>query len=697
MKKYSIHILSLALVALLAACSGTSKLDRSVVPQAGPAPKIQLGDYSTFTLENGLKVIVVENHKLPRVSYQLTIDRDPLLELGKAGMVSMTGDLLGSGTAQRSKAEIDEAIDFIGASLSTSSNGIFGASLKKHSEALLKVFAEVLLSPSFPEDEIEKLRKQQISGLASAKTSANAISANISSVMTYGKDHPYGELETEETIGNVTREDLLKFYNTYFKPNISYLVVVGDITADEARAQAEKYFGGWKKSGVPKHNYAQPAQPEGNRVCFVPLQGAVQSVINITYPVDLKVGSPDAIPASVMNSILGGGVFSGRLMQNLREDKAYTYGARSSLNPDKIAGSFEANASVRNEVTDSAIVQFLYELERMIKEPVADSTLSFVKNGMNGSFARSLESPQTIARFALNIERYGLPKDYYNTYLEKLAGVSVQDIQAMAAKYIKPGNAFITVVGNREEVAGKLGVFAASGEVELYDMYGEPWKDIRPAPEGVTAQSVLENYVKAVGGVEKLKAVKSFSQKGSFAAGPMVMEMTQKMKDNSKFVMEIGQTGMIIMKQVYDGSKGSNVQLGMPAQAMTEEDIKDLKMQIDLLAELNYDKYGIKAELKGIDKVEGKDAYVLEVTKADGSMQSDYYDVSSGLKIQSLVTEETPMGAMTTTTLVKSYRDFDGIKMPDWIQQMVGPQTVDIKISEVQFNVKLPDSDFKVD
>jgi outer membrane lipoprotein-sorting protein len=191
--------------------------------------------------------------------------------------------------------------------------------------------------------------------------------------------------------------------------------------------------------------------------------------------------------------------------------------------------------------------------------------------------------------------------------------------------------------------------------------------------------------------------VKSFSQKGSFAAGPMVMEMTQKMKDNSKFVMEIGQTGMIIMKQVYDGTKGSNVQLGMTAQPMTEDEIKDLQMQIDLLAELNYDKYGIKAELKGIDKVEGKDAYVLEVTKADGSMQSDYYDVSSGLKIQSLVTEDTPMGAMTTTTVVKSYKEFDGIKMPDWIQQMVGPQTVDIKISEVQFNVKLPDSDFKVD
>jgi len=697
MKKYSLHILSLALVAILAACSGNSKLNRAVAPEAGPAPKIQLGDYSTFTLENGLKVIVVENHKLPKVSYQLTIDRDPILELGKAGMVNMAGDLLGCGTAQRSKAEIDEAIDFIGANLSTSSTGIFGTSLKKHSDALLQIFAEVLLAPSFPEEEIEKLRKQLISGLASAKTSANEISANISSVMTYGKDHPYGELQTEETIDNITREDLLSFYNAYFKPNTAYLVVVGDITADEAKAQVEKYFGDWKKGGVPKHNYAQPAPPKGNRICFVPLQGAVQSVINITYPVDLKVGSQDAIAASVMNSILGGGVFSGRLMQNLREDKAYTYGARSSLNPDKIVGSFDAGASVRNEVTDSAIVQFLYEMERMIKEPVADTTLTFVKNGMNGNFARSLESPETIARFALNIERYGLPKDYYNTYLEKLAAVSIQDVQAMATKYIKPGNAYITVVGNREEVADKLSVFAASGKVELYDMYGNEWKDIRPAPEGLSAQNVLENYIKATGGSEKLASVKSFSQKGTFAAGPMTMEMTQKMKDNSKYVMEIGQAGMIIMKQVYDGQKGANIQMGMPAQPMSDEEIKNVQMQADLLAELNYKKYGFNAELKGIDKVEGKDAYVLEVTKSDGSIQTDYYDVSTGLKIQSLVSEETPMGSITTTTLIKSYKDFGGIKMPDCIQQIVGPQTVEIRINEVQFNVNLPDSDFKVD
>lgn len=696
MRKLHLSYIILATAAILSACSGSQKLDRSQVPVAGPAPKVQIGDYQVFSLDNGLKVIVVENHKLPRVSYQLSVDYDPVMEGEKTGMVSMTGDLLKAGTSNRSKAEIDESIDFIGATLSTSANGIFGSSLKKHSNTLLEIFSDVLNNPSFPAEELEKTRKQTLSGLASAKTSANEISSNIVSAKVYGKDHPYGELQSEETIAAITREDLINHYKTYFRPNISYLVIVGDINLDEAKTQANKYFATWQKSGVPKHTYPKPQAPEGNEVSFVPLAGAVQSVVDITYPVNLSPGAPDAIPSSVMNSILGGGVFSGRLMQNLREDKAYTYGARSSLNADKLVGSFSANASVRNEVTDSSIVQFLYELERMTKEPVADSTVQFVKNSMNGSFARSLESPQTIARFALNIERYGLPKDYYATYLEKLAAVNSQNILDMAKKYIKPSNAYITVVGNKEEVGDKLAVFAASGKVDYYDMYGNVWKDMRPVPAGVTAQTVLDNYIKAIGGVEKLKALKSVSQKGTFAVGPMVLDIVQKTKDNNKMLMTIGQTGMQLVKQVYDGKNASASQMGQK-QELDEEMINTMKMQSDILAETHYDIYGISVELKGIDKLDGKDVYVMEVRQKSGKVTTDYFDVVSGLRLQTVGSEESPTGPIPSATIIKSYITVEGISFPSEITQSTGPQVIDIKITEVKLNEKIADSEFKAE
>ncbi|MFM9986244.1 MAG: M16 family metallopeptidase, partial [Flavobacteriales bacterium] len=373
MKKiYSLSFI--AALAFLVACS--PKVDRSHAPAAGPAPVIQIGEAQQFQLANGLKVIVVENHKLPTVSYNITLDLDPVSEGTKAGYVSMAGELLKSGTTARSKAQIDEAVDYIGASLNSSATGVGGNCLVKHSEKFLDVMSDVLLHPSFPEDEIQKSVKQALSGLASGKTDPNSISENISSIMNYGSNHPYGELITEASVSAIQRSDLVSYYTSNFKPGVAYMVIVGDITLDKAKEQAEKYFGAWKGGTVAPRVYDQPKAPGANRVGFVPLPGAVQSVIDVTYPIDLKPGTQDAIVASVLNNILGGSGFQARLMQNLREDKAYTYGAYSAISSDEVIGSFSAGASVRNEVTDSSITQIIYEMERLVNEPVPDSTLT---------------------------------------------------------------------------------------------------------------------------------------------------------------------------------------------------------------------------------------------------------------------------------------------------------------------------------
>ena len=331
---------------------------RAKAPQAGPARQIKIGTSTEFTLANGLKVIVVENHKLPQISYQLTIDRDDMLEKEKSGLADMAGSLLSTGTATSSKAEIDEAVDYIGAALSTGSTGGFASSLTKHTDKILNLFSQVILKPSFPEAEFEKIKTQTMSGLQSEKDDPNAISGNVSNALTFGGMHPYGEITNESTVSNISLEDCKMYYKTYFKPGNAYLVVVGDITPDVAKAKAEKYFGSWPAGKTPEYAYAFPKTVDKTTVAFVDKPGAVQSLINITYAVDLKPGSPDDIPARVMNTILGSG-FSGRLFKNLREDKAYTYGAYSALGSDKLAGDFSANASVRNEVTDSAITQFL--------------------------------------------------------------------------------------------------------------------------------------------------------------------------------------------------------------------------------------------------------------------------------------------------------------------------------------------------
>ena len=199
----------------------TDQAFRSKAPAAGPARKVKMGDYETFKLENGLTVIVVENHKLPRVAYQLFVDVPEIKEGPYAGYIDIAGDLLGRGTKKRSKAEIDEAVDFIGATLNTGGSGMFGRSLTKHSEALLEIMSEVLLNPAFPEAEFEKIKKQTLSGLAQQKEDPNAIASNVSAVVNYGSDHPYGEIVTEETVGKISLDRAKAYYDIFFKPNIS--------------------------------------------------------------------------------------------------------------------------------------------------------------------------------------------------------------------------------------------------------------------------------------------------------------------------------------------------------------------------------------------------------------------------------------------------------------------------------------------
>lgn len=689
-KFFSISILALALA--FSSCKSSVKVDRTHAPAAGPAPKIQVGQYQLSKLENGLTLIVVENHKLPRVSYSLRLNNDPILEGDKSGYISMAGDLLSAGTTTRTKAQIDEAIDYIGASLNTSASGVSGSCLKKHSNEFISILADITLNPTFPADELEKGRKQLLSSLESDKTSPDALSEKIANVMNYGTSHPYGEQMTEASLNNFQREDLVSFYNEYFKPEVAYMVVVGDITFDEAKKQTEQHFASWKKGNIKDKKYDKPAAPAGNRVVFVPLSGAVQSTIDVTYPIDLKPGTQDAIVANVLNNVLGGSGFQARLMQNLREDKAYTYGAYSTISPDEVVGFFSAGASVRNEVTDSSVTQILFEMERMVNELVPDSTLQLVKNILTGNFARSLESPQTVANFAYNIQKYNLPADYYETYLQKLNSVTPADLQAMAKRVIKPGNAYITVVGNKD-VADKLARFAASGKVEIRNADGSEFVDLKPAPAGVTVKSVLENYIAAIGGKDAISKVKSFEQIGTMTMSGMELAVNIKMKDLTKYKMNVSMGAMDLMSQVMNGNQGYMSQMGQK-EAMDEAMMADARQTADLMSTLNYESYGMTASLLGVNVLNNEEVYVIEFKRKDGTSVKESFSVKSGLK---LLGESVDSDGMISTSVYKEYMTSSGVKFPGKLIQSAQGQEVVFAIKEIKINPKLEDKEFSVE
>ncbi|MGQ0827126.1 MAG: M16 family metallopeptidase [Bacteroidota bacterium] len=690
MKKIIISTIALLVVTAVSA----QKLDRSKRPVAAPAPTIKLGDIKSFELPNGLKVFVVENHKIPRVTYSIVLNIHPELEKDAVGTANITSQLLTSGTKTRSKDAIDNEVDFIGATLTASPTGFYAASLKKQQTKLLELLSDVILNSDFKQGELDKLKTQTLSGLETEKDDPDAISKNVKSVLNFGKAHPYGELTTKESVEKITLEKCNTYYQTYFRPNVAYMAVVGDVTVAEIKPLIEKYFGTWQKAEVPVAKFEMPKAPASMNVAVVNKPGAVQSVINITYPIDLKPNSEDVIKAKVLNTILGAG-FSSRLFMNLREKHGYTYGAYSSLNNDELVGEFSAYAKVRNAVTDSAITEMLHELNRLRTEKVSQEELEGMKNYLTGNFAIALEDPATVARFAINIERYKLPKDYYTNYLKTLATVTSEDVFAMAQKYIRPENATILIVGDKAEITKKVESFSPTKTVEFYDNYGNKAVEIKVIPKGVTAKTVIDSYVNAIGGKKAISKIKDVSVKMNTKFQGMDVSVITQQKAPNKFSMSFNMGAMVLQKDVFNGVKGK--QTGMQgAKEITGDALDELKAQGTMNIETQYQKLGYKLNLTGIEAVHGKDAYVLEVISPKGKKSMEWYDVASGLKVRSLQTSETPQGPMTQTSDILEYKEVNGVKFPS-VVEIGGAMAMKLTAESIEVNKGIKDSEFNVE
>lgn len=687
MKPASLFLIACAWSGVLVA-----QIDRSRAPQPGPAPEITIGKSHVEQLENGLTVIVVEDHSLPQVSWSLTLDFLPVPEGPKAGASRMAGELMRAGTRTRSKAELDEAVDFIGARLSTSATGAFASSLTKHSATALSLLAEVVLTPNFPESELEKLRAQNLSGLKALTTNPGGISGNLRGRLVHGPSHAYGEIETEATVKAITRADLQMYHAGFFRPSVAYLVVVGDITPASAVAAAKQHFGTWKDETVPQFGFPVAGPPSGNRVCFADIPGAVQSTLHLTHGLNIKPGHPDAIACAVMNTLLGGGAFGSRLMQNLREDKAFTYGARSSFDIDPVHGTFDAFANVRNEVTDSAVVEFLAEIRRIRDEKPSVEELGAILRYMNGGFARSLEQPETVARFALNIERWDLPKDYYATYLKKLAAITPEDVQRVAKVYLSPDNLYITCVGNRAEVAEKLARFDADGVVEFFDAFAAPVKDLAPAPAGLTVQAVVNTHYTACGGTAATQ-LKSLRWVGTAEFGPQSTgNYTREVLFGKGHRILLQAGDMTLLDQIVTPEFGSQTRKGAGTKAMEETEMVPFREALSPDRLIQAANRASDAVLAGVGTFEGRDVHVVEWNDAPGFSRRLEFDAATGLLVRE--TRMPPGEGTAVVTVFRNYTKFGGVFVATEEETTTAGRTITLRFSQVEPNASIDSQPF---
>ncbi|MCT4562057.1 MAG: insulinase family protein [Crocinitomicaceae bacterium] len=694
MKKISILFL------LLAPQFFHAQLDRSVRPKAAAAPQINIKDSETFTTANGINVIISENHKIPKVTFSLSMGSDPRAEGSKAGLSGIAGELVMSGTTNRDKDQLDKEIAYIGARLSASSGSVFLSCLTKHMDKGLGLMSDVLTNASFPESEFARIVSQNENGLKSIKASADGMASNALMKVNYGEGHPYADIMTEATLANITLDDVKAFYKNNFVPKGSYLVIVGDITKAEAEAAVNKYFSTWAGGEPFKARNLAGKPTAGNQVYFTKKPGAVQSVIRVSFPMNIKPGDPDQIALSVLNNILGGGAFGNRLMQNLREDKAYTYGCRSSINFDEFGTLFSTSGSFRNEVSDSAIVEIIKEIEGITEGYVTDEELNLTKSSMAGSFARSLESPQTVARFALNIKQYNLPKDYYQTYLQKLEKVSKEDILLMAQKYFTPKNLNIVVVGN-ESIIEKLKPFDKDGKIDLLDPFGNEAKEMKPAD--ITADVLLNNYVLAVTqsanlktATKKLKKIKSVTRKTEMSADqvPFPLNMTEVWIAPNMEGSKLEGQGMLLQKSYFDGKAGGTVSMQAGKEAMTADEIAAKAKSAGLIPEMNYSTSGMKYEMVGIEVIDGKDVYVLKLNDGDSETLA-YYEKGTWNKVKTITTSEREGQTVTTEQTFADFKDYNGVMMPTKVTLSVGPLNFSGKVTEILINEKVDIETYK--
>ncbi|WP_350289815.1 pitrilysin family protein [uncultured Croceitalea sp.] len=672
-----------------------AQVDRTKQPEPGPAPEINLQEPVTFSLKNGLKVMVVENHKLPRVSIQLTLDNPPVLEGEKAGVQSLAGSLMGNGSKSISKDDFNEEVDFLGARLNFGATSAFASSLSKYFPRILELMADAALNPNFTQEEFEKEKAKLITGLKTQENDVSAIASRVQSALAYGKNHPRGEFTTEQTVNNVSLLDVENFYRDYFVPANAYLVVIGDIEFDQVKELVTKNFTPWTKAVPPSLSYSEPKDAQYTQINFVDMPNAVQSEISVQNLVDLKMKDEDYLDALIANRILGGGA-QARLFLNLREDKGYTYGSYSGIGNNKFGPStFRATASVRNMVTDSSVVELLKEIDKISSEPVTAEELANAKAKYVGNFVMALERPQTIANYALNIETEGLPKDFYKTYLERINAVSIDDVQNASKKYFSSSNARVVVTGKGSEVLENLENVKLNGKavpVLYYDKIAE--KAEKPnydtaVPEGITATSVLEKYIEVIGGKAKLDAVESYAMLAEAEMQGMKLELEMKKTSKEQFMQDVRVMGNSMQKQVIDGDKGYMMAQGQ-RKDLSEEELKKLKEESAAFPELNYLIAG-GITLEGAEAVGDKKAYKLKITDE----KTVFYDVETGLKLQEVNNIEAGGQQMQQTLSYDDYKEVSGIKFPFKLVQTMGPQKFDFIVKEIKVNDGVNAADFE--
>lgn len=648
---------------------------------AQPATKKHQPPFQEFRLDNGLRVIVVHNKKLPNLHFHLYTQLPVAPEENLAGYEDLTARIQALGPV--SKEDLEAQCADWGARLSAGSEGILAACPPQFREQTLALIAEMAMRPAFDPADFEQIKKQRLVELAAEARQPHRIAANVARVLAFGKMHPYGELPTPQTIRNIRLEHCRAFYRNFFRPEISCLVLMGDIRLSEARQWATEHFSTWQQGGILTQTFELPPPPRSPQIAYVALPEADTASLRLAFPVQLRPGDPEFWKTMFLNTVL---------LRRLKDAaRYYATDFEVGITPDREMALFVAAAKVASNRSDSLTSLLLREMEALRHEPISETEYRRAMQELADSWKERWEDPGHVSRLAIDVARHRLPVDFFHRWREQISKITPQQLQAAARKYLLTEQAHIIVAGQRADAAA-LARFDGDGRVVFYDIYGTPFDDNNLLmPEGLDAKGIIEAYVQAIGGQERLASISDLTlHMSAQVQGQEVKMMIQKKAPGKALAVSSAQ-GNVLTKIIFDGMQASVYAMGQK-QALDDQSTASIQRQAWLFPEIEYLRSG-SFSYGGLEEVNGRKAWRIEVVTQKGYACTEYYDVETALKLRSVTAE----AGVRVVNHYSDYREVQGIMLPfevltTFAGELQPPMLM--RVTETTLNSGLDDSVF---
>lgn len=684
---------------------------------------IQLPPIKTVTLENGLKVIVIEQPSLPIVQFALRVRVGAIHEpTDRTGLATFTASMLRQGTTNRSADEISEAIDFVGGSLGASADvertDVTARVLKKDLQVGLDLLADIVQNPNFPEKEMGIIRNQLIADVRSTQDDPESLASAHLDFALFGTIHPLGRAMSEQSLNAITRDDLVTFHGMYYRPNNSVLAVAGDVKADEVITLVKQAFGAWQKADIPPAPLPEPVKLQGYKVRFVHKPGQTQTHIEIGH-FGLAVTDPDYIPTVLANYVLGGGAFSSRLLQIIRSKAGKTYSIFSYFPSYSFPGYFRISTFTRNEQAFETLQMILDEFKKFKENGITQEELQAAQDNIAGSYILRLETISGLTTTVLNNDFYGFGMDRSKNWRKLVRSVSLEQANQAIKDRFDPDNLAIVLLSDIKTLEGRTELIPGISleNVNVVDWLepitarAKPYAEFLAAlsaPKGPTeltwaaqitpeAKALLEKAFAAQGGFEKLAQLRDMYTK---ARGSVFQRGKEIQRDEETWIKLPNKLKATLKSPGFEAVlfyNGSQVwlQLGGQVRDITAQYLANMRESIEFdpllvlwsIAQANY-----KFEVIGQEQVDGKDTQILRVTNDQGKFADFYFDVKQLVPLKIVQAED----GKQVEKLLRDYRQVEGFWYPFSQKTLVDKELANsLEILEFKVNTGVGDEQFE--